>query len=119
MIRIAYLNETITISDQRITDTMPMMVSGEIAPAASAACLNRIERARADIAVDDAERRESCRSGHLAGFNPGQRRRLKGSGHFCVLPNLRKFEPKLPAKETSACRASDDSYGRFVPVLVQ
>ena len=40
MIRMAYLNETITISDHRITDTMPMMVSSEIAPAASAACLN-------------------------------------------------------------------------------
>jgi hypothetical protein len=40
MIRMAYLNETITISDQRITDTMPMIVSGEIVPPASAACLN-------------------------------------------------------------------------------
>jgi len=40
MIRMAYLNETITVSDQRITDTMPMMVSGEGVPAASAACLN-------------------------------------------------------------------------------
>jgi len=40
MIRMAYLNETTTISDQRITDAMPMMVSGVIAPEASAACLN-------------------------------------------------------------------------------
>jgi len=40
MIRMAYLNETITITDQRITDAMPMTVSDEIAPAASAACLN-------------------------------------------------------------------------------
>ena len=61
--------------------------------------LEPIERAGADVAVDDAERRESRGGGHLPGFNPGQRRRLKGSGHSCVLPNLRKFEPKLPQRK--------------------
>ena len=48
--------------------------------------LERIERAGADIAVDDAERRESGGGGQRPGFDPGQRRRLKGSGHSCVLP---------------------------------
>jgi hypothetical protein len=57
--------------------------------------LEPIERAGADVAVDNAERRKSRGSGHLSGFTPGQRRHLKGSGHSCVLPNLGKFEPKL------------------------
>src|ERR1700730_12364329 len=86
MIRMAYLNETITISDQRITDTMPMMVSGE---SVRGACglLESIERAGADIAVDDAECRESRGDGQLTRSNPGQRRRLKGSAHYCVPPD--------------------------------
>jgi hypothetical protein len=50
--------------------------------------LERIERAGADIAVDDAECCESRAGGQLPGFNPGQRRRLKGSGHFCALPPI-------------------------------
>src|ERR1700730_15662982 len=72
MIRMAYLNETITISDQRITDTMPMMVSGE---SVRGACglLDSIERAGADIAVDDAECRESRGDGQLTRSNPGHR----------------------------------------------
>ena len=53
MIRMAYLNETITTSDQRTTDTMPMMVSGEIGPAASAGLFETIVWASADIAIDD------------------------------------------------------------------
>src|SRR5208283_3584055 len=57
--------------------------------------LEPIERAGADIAVDDAECGESRGGGQLPGFDPGQRRRFKGSGHSCVLPDPRKSEPKL------------------------
>jgi hypothetical protein len=37
-----------------------------------------IIRQASDIAIDDAECRESRAGGQLPGFNPGQRRRLKG-----------------------------------------
>jgi len=46
----------------------------------------------------------SAGGGQLPYFNPGQRRRLKGSGHCCVLPNLRKSEPKLPQREQADVR---------------
>jgi hypothetical protein len=39
-IKMAYLSATISSSDQRITDTMPITVSGVGAPPASAACFN-------------------------------------------------------------------------------
>ena len=38
MIRMAYLSATIRMSDQRITDTIPITLSGVGAPPASAAC---------------------------------------------------------------------------------
>jgi hypothetical protein len=81
--------------------------------------LEPIERAGADVAVDDAERRQGRGSGHLPGFNLGQRRGLKGSGHSCVLPNLRKFEPKLPQRKQVLAGSRDGSCSRFVPVPVQ
>ena len=40
MMRMAYLTEMIMISDQRINDTIPVMVSGDSIPPESAACLN-------------------------------------------------------------------------------
>ena len=61
--------------------------------------LESIEGTRTDIAVDDAERRKARSAGQLPGLNPGQRRRLKGSGHCRVLPNLRKSEPKLSQRK--------------------
>jgi len=39
MIRIAYLSETIRIRDQRMSDAIPVMVSGDGVPPASAAYL--------------------------------------------------------------------------------
>jgi len=38
--RIAYFTEMIMISDQRISDTMPVIVSGDSVPPDVAACLN-------------------------------------------------------------------------------
>ena len=61
---------------------------GRECSAAVCGLLERIERAGADIAVDDAECCESRGCGQWPGFNPGQRRRLKGSGHSCVLPTI-------------------------------
>jgi hypothetical protein len=48
-----------------------MIVSGGECSAGVCGLLERIERASADIAVDDAERRESRAGGQLPAFNPG------------------------------------------------
>ena len=40
MMRMAYFTEMIMISDQRISDTMPVAVSGDSDPPDSASCLN-------------------------------------------------------------------------------
>jgi len=40
MMRMAYFTEMIVINDQRISDTIPMMVSGDRVPPDADACLN-------------------------------------------------------------------------------
>ena len=88
MIRMAYLSETIRISAQRISETMPMMVSGDGGAAGLGGLLEGVERARADVAVDDAERGEGgtreCWRTRVA----GSRDWMRMLGHVSALPAM-------------------------------
>ena len=60
---ITYLSDTTIISDQKIADTPPRMFSGV---SGMPCCgiegfLDRVQRAGADVAVDDAERQQAAR----------------------------------------------------------
>ena len=89
MIRMAYLSETIRISDQRISDTMPMMrLAATVRSAGVGGLLEGIKRAGADIAVDDAERGEGgtreCWRTRVA----GSRDWMRMLGHVSALPAM-------------------------------
>ena len=72
----AYFSATIRMSDQKISDRMPSTVFGRRRPAGLDGLLEPIERAGADIAVDDAECGKRQGGGLLPGVVRGQHRGL-------------------------------------------
>ena len=96
MMRIAYLNEMTTISDQKISDTMPSTASGVICPVGTGGLrrdIERIERARADVAEHDAHAGERGRAQRPRPSLSGRRQR--GAPIFAVAlierPLARRF----------------------------
>ena len=67
MMRITYLSDTTIISAQKIADTPPRMFCAceRDAVVGMEGFLGRVERARADVAVDDAERGQRQRRSRL------------------------------------------------------
>ena len=88
MIRIAYLSETIRISAQRITETIPMIVSSEGAPTCFCGLLEGIKRTGADVAVHDPKCGESRAGGQPGSMVFGQCSRWRSLGHSYTLPEL-------------------------------
>ena len=111
--RVTYLSETMIVSAQKIADTPPMTLTGvERDPVLRAeGLLGRVQRARADVAVDDAEREQGERRGRLLAVGRTGRR-LRRAG-FCDRIH-RRAAYRVRGSRSQAIAII---YGKFTPFL--
>jgi hypothetical protein len=103
MRNVRYLTTITRSSAQKINDKIPRTFSGrrrKVVP--DEALLDRVERRRADVAVDDPERAERQQAETVSGRRRRRRRRLAGFGPDGITHGRRTTSPVRPFEKGEA-----------------